>query len=117
MERCIVDTIDSCYFCKNPVVREAPDTWKRVEGWVGGPKKDSMRLRSDMGDYAHDECVQRVILGMPPDQPTLFEVAMEGVETDPTNEPDPSRWLMQTGKPGEDDDAEDITGMIFGKGN
>lgn len=64
---------DNCYFCNKPIVREAKETWKAVYGWVGGPKKDSMRMRKDIGEYAHDECVQKVMTGMPPSQVDLFD--------------------------------------------
>lgn len=69
-----------CFFCREPVRRMAhqgqqDNTWKQVIGWVGGPKKDSMRMREDTGEYAHDECVQKVMSGMPPEQKDLFEEA------------------------------------------
>jgi hypothetical protein len=57
-----------CLLCPNPVDKNDPKTWKQVTGFVGGPKKDSMRLRTDTGYYAHDECVEKAASGQPADQ-------------------------------------------------
>lgn len=46
-----------CPFCHKEVDSGAKDTWKAVQGWVGGPRKDSMRFRVDTGEYAHDSCI------------------------------------------------------------
>lgn len=69
----LINLKDLCTLCGNPVNKDAPDAWKRVTGYVGGPKKDSMRLREDTGYFAHGECVQRVLDGQTVDQPTLEE--------------------------------------------
>lgn len=58
----------TCPFCENPVMKDDPATWKQVIGWVGGPRKDSMRLREDTGRFAHDHCVEKAQLGQAPDQ-------------------------------------------------
>lgn len=62
-----------CFFCKLPVSLDDPDLAKEVKGWVVGPRKDSMKLRQDTGEYAHRECVTSVTAGMPPEQPDLFD--------------------------------------------
>lgn len=61
-----------CKLCHEPVDRHSPDAWKEVTGWVGGPRKDSMRAREDTGNYAHDKCVAALSDGIPPGQPDLF---------------------------------------------
>lgn len=48
-------------------------TWKEVTGFVGGPKKDSMVLRSDTGRYACSPCIHREKAGQAPDQESLFD--------------------------------------------
>lgn len=60
-----------CRFC-HKMVRDDQDAAKEVSGWVGGPKKDSMRLRRDTGDLAHEHCVTLVMAGQDPTQPDLF---------------------------------------------
>lgn len=62
-----------CPFCGNPVNQYDAGTWKKVTGWVGGPRKDSMRLREDVGEYAHDHCVQKQQRGIAADQTDLFD--------------------------------------------
>lgn len=60
--------------CGNPLDKDDPTIWKQVVGWVGGPKKDSMRLRADTGKFAHDECVAKLSAGQAVDQPNLFDI-------------------------------------------
>lgn len=62
-----------CPLCGNQVDPFNKTAWKEVRGWVGGPKKDHMRLREDTGRFAHGECVQKVLEGQSPDQPSMFE--------------------------------------------
>jgi hypothetical protein len=64
--------MNNCHFCEKELDSAAPDTWKQVVGWVGGPRKDSMRLREDTGLYAHDACVEKSQMGQAPDQETLI---------------------------------------------
>lgn len=64
---------NECPFCGKPVDKDNRTTWKQVEGWVGGPKRDSMRLRRDTGEFAHDECVLRAQRGISQDQTTLLD--------------------------------------------
>lgn len=63
-----------CPLCDQTVDPHNPDTWKQVIGWVGGPRKDSMRLREDTGRYAHNECVAKVQSGQAIDQPSIEEL-------------------------------------------
>lgn len=70
----LVNMKDHCHLCGKPVDKNAADVWKQVTGFVGGPKKDSMRLREDTGYFAHDACVAKVQEGQAIDQPGLFEV-------------------------------------------
>lgn len=64
---------NNCLLCGKPVDKDADDVWKEVRGWVGGPKKDSMRLRTDTGAFAHNECVAKLQEGQAVDQPSLFD--------------------------------------------
>lgn len=59
-----------CAICERPI--ETEDFYKEVKGWVGGPKKDSMRLREDTGRVAHADCVSILASGQDPTQPDLF---------------------------------------------
>ena len=59
--------------CGLPVDKNDPRTWKEVQGWVGGPRKDSMRLRHDTGRYAHPACVAKLQEGQTIDQPGIFD--------------------------------------------
>lgn len=62
----------NCFFCKGPVNPHDLGTWKRVSGWVGGPRKDAMTLREDTGDFAHEACVGKARAGQTSDQPDIF---------------------------------------------
>ena len=64
---------DRCGLCGDMIDRHDTGVWKKVTGWVGGPKKDSMRLREDTGEVAHDDCVAKLQAGQAIDQPDLFE--------------------------------------------
>lgn len=58
-----------CVLCDQPIEPATEnDAWKQVVGFVGGPKKDSMRLREDTGSFAHDDCIERIMNGQAPDQ-------------------------------------------------
>lgn len=59
--------------CGNPVNPHDEGVWKKVTGYVGGPKKDSMRLREDTGEFAHAHCVARLLEGQAVDQASMFE--------------------------------------------
>lgn len=63
---------EPCIFCGGPVNPHDQSAWKEVKGLVGGPKKDSMRLREDTGRYAHGPCVKKAMAGQAPDQEDLF---------------------------------------------
>lgn len=62
-----------CPLCEKIINKDDPTNWKEVKGWVGGPKKDHMRLRNDTGLLAHDSCVAKLSQGQTPDQPSIFE--------------------------------------------
>lgn len=64
---------DCALGCGNPVNPHDIGTWKEVRGFVGGPKKDSMRLRENTGRYAHNACVQKLQEGQAIDQPSMFD--------------------------------------------
>lgn len=64
---------EACPLCHNSINKDDPTNWKQVVGFVGGPKKDSMRLRQDTGILAHDTCVKKLAEGQAPDQPSMFE--------------------------------------------
>lgn len=64
---------EDCTLCGKPLNPHDLGTWKEVTGWVGGPRKDSMRLREDTGRYAHDACVAKLQAGQAIDQPSIFE--------------------------------------------
>lgn len=69
-----------CELCGKPILSNDKTVWKQVIGWVGGPKKDSMRLRDDTGKFAHDDCVKKIQAGQALDQPSMFD---EQVDTGP----------------------------------
>lgn len=77
---------DSCSLCFLPLDRNDPDTWKGVFGFVGGPKKDSMRLRRDNGEYAHGPCVLLMSAGQSIDQLSIFEERSSDSGTDNSDE-------------------------------
>lgn len=64
---------DCALGCGKPVNPFDKGVWKEVRGFVGGPKKDSMRLREDTGRYAHDACVAKMQEGQAIDQPSLLD--------------------------------------------
>lgn len=67
-------TMTTCSLCFKPInSSNNQDLWKEVKGWVGGPKKDSMRMREDTGRFAHNYCVEKIQSGQTPDQPSMFE--------------------------------------------
>lgn len=65
--------------CGNPVNPHDESTWKEVVGFVGGPRKDSMRLRSDTGRFAHNSCVAKAQAGAAPDQEGLFDLPQDPI--------------------------------------
>lgn len=76
-----------CALCGGDVNQHDPETWKEVTGWVGGPRKDSMRLREDTGRYAHNPCVRAAVQGHPADEPTLFDAPLSRAKQ--LDRPDP----------------------------
>lgn len=67
----------SCAFCHNPVNPHDIGTWKKVSGWVHGPKRDSMTMREDTGEYAHTHCILKAKAGQPVDQQEMFEAVTQ----------------------------------------
>lgn len=65
----------SCGLCHQPLNPDDTTNWKEVKGWVGGPKQDSMRLRSDTGKLAHHSCVMAIADGQVPGADDLFEAS------------------------------------------
>lgn len=87
-------SVDCALGCGMPVNPHDVGTWKEVSGWVGGPRKDSMRLREDTGKYAHDACVARVQAGQAADQPSLLDKQPRVKKADrPVVEPDVEEFL------------------------
>lgn len=75
--------------CGNPVNPHDEGVWKKVTGYVGGPKKDSMRLREDTGEFAHSHCVARLLEGQAIDQESMFDQPQaEEAESTPTDLPE-----------------------------
>lgn len=66
-----------CFYCKGPVNPFDLSAWKRVTGFVGGVKKNSMKLSEDTGEYAHEKCVIKAMQGLSPDQPSMFDDSIE----------------------------------------
>lgn len=65
--------LDCCVICGAPVNKHDADTWKRVMGFVRGPKSDGLTLRDYTGEYAHDHCIRDQQNGVAPDQGSLFD--------------------------------------------
>jgi len=62
-----------CKLCGKDLNPHDIGTWKEVTGFVGGPKKDSMVLRTDTGKFACTPCVHKAKQGQAPDQDSLFD--------------------------------------------
>ncbi len=82
-----------CKLCGKDINPHDISSWKEVTGYVGGPKKASMVLRTDTGSYACTPCIHKAKDGQAPDQDSLFEpqaqmtgrpwIEMDGVEEPP----------------------------------
>lgn len=64
---------EKCAMCDGPLNPYDKQTWKEVVGWVGGPRKDSMKDRKNTGRYAHNHCILKVTSGQAIDQPEMFD--------------------------------------------
>lgn len=64
-----------CALCDRDIDLNDHTNWKEVRGFVGGPKKDSMALREDTGNVAHDNCVKAAKAGQLPAQATLDDLS------------------------------------------
>ena len=62
-----------CKLCGKGINPHDIGTWKEVTGYVGGPKKDSMVLRTDTGNFVCTPCVHKAKQGQAPDQDSLFD--------------------------------------------
>lgn len=62
-----------CLLCEQAIDIDDPTIWRQVTGWVHGPKRDSLTMRDDTGNVAHDECIHKLKEGQAVDQPSLFE--------------------------------------------
>jgi hypothetical protein len=61
-----------CYFCNKEVDQDDEDNYREVSSWVNGPKLDGPKLRSQTGNVAHKDCVDKLVHGQAPDQEGLF---------------------------------------------
>lgn len=66
-----------CCLCLRDINPHDLSSWKEVTGFVGGPKKDSMVLRTDTGRYACTPCIHKAKEGQAPDQPSLLDEPIE----------------------------------------
>ncbi len=66
-----------CRFCNRDINPHDISSWKEVTGYVGGPKKDSMVLRTDTGRHACTPCIHKLKEGQAPDQESMFDTAPE----------------------------------------
>ncbi len=66
-----------CKLCGKDINPHDISSWKEVTGFVGGPKKDSMVLRTDTGRYACTPCIHKAKEGQAPDQESLFDEDIE----------------------------------------
>jgi hypothetical protein len=62
-----------CKLCGKDINPHDTASWKEVTGFVGGPKKDSMVLRTDTGQFACTPCIHKAREGQAPDQPSIFD--------------------------------------------
>lgn len=66
-----------CILGEHAIPDDATEIWKEVRGFVGGPKLDSMVLRTNTGSYACDACIEKARRGQVPDQPDIFAETVE----------------------------------------
>ena len=62
-----------CKLCGKDINPHDAASWKEVTGFVGGPKKDSMVLRTDTGKFACTPCIHKAKVGQAPEQTSLFD--------------------------------------------
>lgn len=65
----------NCKLCGKDINPHDSSSWKEITGFVGGPKKDSMVLRTDTGNFACAPCIHKAKVGQAPEQDSLFEPA------------------------------------------
>jgi hypothetical protein len=83
---------DCALGCGQPLNPHDSGVWKQVVGWVGGPRKDSMVLRSDTGKYAHGTCIDKARAGQSVDQPDIFDE--DAQQEQPEASPQQPQWLQ-----------------------
>lgn len=57
-----------CIFCRASIDPGHEDTWRLVEGWVGGPKRNGFTLQSKPHAYACNSCIRKQQAGHAPDE-------------------------------------------------
>jgi hypothetical protein len=62
-----------CKLCGKDINPHDASSWKEITGFVGGPKKDSMVLRTDTGKFACGPCIHKAKVGQAPEQNSLFD--------------------------------------------
>lgn len=82
-----------CKLCSKDINPHDVSSWKEVTGFVGGPKKDSMVLRTDTGEYACTPCIEKAKQGQAPDQESLFDPIPTGGP--PSSTPELDRFYGQ----------------------
>ena len=71
----VVRLMAPCEYCGDPVNTAASSGhYKKVTGWVRLREKgaNEVALRADIGDYLHRECMDRLKLGVHPNQGSLI---------------------------------------------
>lgn len=61
-----------CELCDQPVNLDSPDTHHQILEWVRGEKKHGGRAREYTGKVAHEDCVDKIVMGQNPEQEPLF---------------------------------------------
>lgn len=62
-----------CYFCGASAEADDPTSYEEVTSWVRGKKKDSSVLRVYTGRRACKECIDKLRVGIAPDQVGVVE--------------------------------------------
>ena len=88
-------TLNVCDLCGKGVDPDNDETYHEVKSWVNGPKLDGPKLRERTGRLAHKHCIDAMVAGQAPDQPTIFE------------ESTPQIWCLERAKKGTGEGACD----------
>lgn len=65
--------LNGCAVCGLDVDVDDPETYHEVKSWVNGPKLDGPKMREQTGEMAHKKCIDLMVAGQAPDQPTLLD--------------------------------------------